>query len=126
MQEEQLRQAQKMDEVRRKRVAAEDDANRAAVLDEMRSLDAAVTEARERLRRYEAAAHAAQAQADKAAGIAEDAEARRDAVRSSACWAVVVGGATCAVHEAGLRFYGSPGCTVVGPLVSPRPGCGER
>lgn len=81
LQEEQLRHAQKADDVRRKKVAAQEDADRATVLDEMRALDASVTEARERLRRYEAAAHAAQGEAEKATGVAEEAEARRDAVR---------------------------------------------
>ena len=109
MQEEQLRHAQKEDEVRRKKHAAQDDADRAAVLEEMRSLDMAVTEARERLRRYEAAAHTSQTEAAKATHIAEEAEARRDAVRCLPTPSVVLTRLGDSVQSYGLRSVVLPG-----------------
>jgi hypothetical protein len=82
LQEERLLQAQRSDDLRRKKLAAKDDVDRAAVLEELRSLDAAVTDARERLRRYEAAAKHAKGEAEKAVAAAEDAESRRELVRT--------------------------------------------
>ena len=83
-QEEKLRQAQKSEELRRKKASAQDEAERAAVLEELRSLDTAVSEARERLRRYEVATASSQAEADNANAAAAKAEERRNAAQQEA------------------------------------------
>ena len=85
MQEAALEAAAAEGEARRRAAATRADDERAAVLQELKRLDADTAAARERLLRCQGAADAAAAEAEAAAEGAREAEERRDAVRAGVC-----------------------------------------
>lgn len=82
LQEDALRKAQQAEDLRAKRHAANEDAERAAVLQQLRDLDAAVSAAEAAHAEAQETADARRRDAAAAEGVAAEAEERRDAVHS--------------------------------------------
>jgi hypothetical protein len=81
LQEEELARAERAVEQRRRQRAAQEEHDRARMLEDLRELDAATAEARGQLQRAEAEATKRESSAEAAEAAAAEAEERRDAVR---------------------------------------------